>query len=32
MLTSIGLPQLAGLLVAVLLIWAIDRPRGPFVR
>jgi hypothetical protein len=32
MLPSIGLPQLVGLLLAVLLIWSIWRPRGPFGR
>jgi hypothetical protein len=32
MLPTIGLPQLVFILVAVLVIWGIYRPRGPLSR
>ena len=31
-MNAIGLPQLGFILVAILVIWAIYRPRGPFSR
>jgi hypothetical protein len=32
MVRSIGMPQLLFIFLAVLIVWAVYRPRGPFAR